>query len=132
MSDTGMMVYLTRENVLRIAEYSLPSVKLRDETQLLAALQRPRASAFEEDAYPDVWEKAAALMQAIAIGHPLVDGNKRLAWLSTDAFLSLNGVDFDYTDEDSAYDLVIAVTTGELVEVHEIAVQLRKLMPTSE
>ncbi len=127
-----MMVYLTRENVLRIAEYSLPSVKLRDETQLLAALQRPRASAFEEDAYPDVWEKAAALMQAIAIGHPLVDGNKRLAWLSTDAFLSLNGVDFDYTDEDSAYDLVIAVTTGELVEVHEIAVQLRKLMPTSE
>ncbi|WP_231640604.1 hypothetical protein [Nocardiopsis sp. NRRL B-16309] len=57
----------------------------------------------------------------------MVDGNKRLAWLSTDAFLSLNGVDFDYTDEDSAYDLVIAATTGELVEVREIAEQLRKL-----
>ncbi|WP_230479884.1 hypothetical protein [Nocardiopsis kunsanensis] len=49
--------------------------------------------------------------------------------MSTDAFLSLNGVDFHCTVEDAAYDLVIAVTTGELADVPGIADRLRKLAP---
>lgn len=124
-----MTRYLTVDELRQIAELVLPSVAFRDAGQLHAAVQRPQASAFQEEAYPDLWQKAAALMQSIVIGHPLADGNKRLAWLSMDAFLSLNGVDFRYTDEDAAYDLVIAVTTGELADVPEIADRLRKLAP---
>ena len=124
-----MTRYLTVDELRQIAELALPSVSFRDAGQLHAAAQRPQATAFQEEAYPDPWQKAAALMQSIVIGRPLADGNKRLAWLSTDAVLSLNGVDFHYTDEDAAYDLVIAVTTGGLADVPEIADRLRKLAP---
>ena len=43
-----------------------------------------------EDAYPDLWTKAAALLQSIVKNHALVDGNKRLAWMATAVFLELN------------------------------------------
>ncbi|MGR7002667.1 type II toxin-antitoxin system death-on-curing family toxin [Yinghuangia aomiensis] len=50
------------------------------------ASARPRTTAFGADAYPDVWTKAAALMHAIARGHPLVDGNKRTSWVAARVF----------------------------------------------
>lgn len=43
-----------------------------------SAAARPAASAFREDAYGDIWLKAAALLQSLVKNHPLVDGNKRL------------------------------------------------------
>ena len=52
--------------------------------------------------------KAAALLHSLARNHPLVDGNKRLAWLATYVFCAKNGVELD-PDDDAAYDLVIAV-----------------------
>ncbi|MBD3144764.1 type II toxin-antitoxin system death-on-curing family toxin [Microbispora bryophytorum] len=64
--------------------------------------------------------KAAALLHSLAINHPFIDGNKRVAWVSTVVFLAYNGVEVD-TDDDSAYDLVIAVASGKLTEVGEIA-----------
>ena len=51
---------------------------VRDVGLLGAAAERPQTSAFGEDAYRDLWMKAAALMQSLVNGHPLVDGNKRL------------------------------------------------------
>ena len=42
------------------------------------------------------------------------------------AFFELNGVSMPH-DSDALYDLVIAVTTGELREVEEIAERLRGL-----
>ena len=74
-------------------------------------MHRPRASVLGQDAYPDLLTKAAALMQSLARNHPLVDGNKRLAWLATYVFCAKNGVELDPGD-DEAYDLVIAVATG--------------------
>ena len=46
---------------------------------------------FGADAYPTFWLKAAALCQSIDNNQALVDGNKRLAWLSTKVFLAING-----------------------------------------
>lgn len=48
-----------------------------------SAAARPQTTAFGEDAYQDLWTKAAALLQSILKNHALVDGNKRLAWLAT-------------------------------------------------
>ena len=48
-----------------------------------SAVARPRTSAFGEDAYPDLWTKAAALLQSVVKNHALIDGNKRLGWLAT-------------------------------------------------
>lgn len=128
-----MTRYLTKADVRVIIEATLPSyVTVRDIGQLHAALLRPQTTAFGDDAYPDVWQKAAALMQSILIGHPLSDGNKRLAWVSAKLFLRLNGQKVGRPDQNAAYDLVIAVTTGDPVDVSEIAEQLRKLMPPVE
>lgn len=100
---------------------------IRDLGLLGSAAARPRASAFGEDAYPDLWTKAAALLHSIVKNHALIDGNKRLGWLSTAVFLEINGIAVTHVSNDAVYDFVIDVTTGHH-EVLEIAAQLRSLV----
>src|SRR5690625_7998019 len=130
-SDT--VRYLSRNDLLAIIEIALPgSVELRAAGQLQAAVLRPQTSAFGEDDYPGPWRKAAALMQSVLIGHPLSDGNKRLAWLSAKAFLRLNGAKVSAAPTNAAHGLVIDVATGEIMEVPVIAELLKKLLHESE
>ncbi|WP_433535888.1 type II toxin-antitoxin system death-on-curing family toxin [Micromonospora sp. CA-249363] len=106
-------------------------VGIRDAGLVESAVARPRTSVFGEDAYPDLWTKAAALLHSLANNHPFVDGNKRISWIVTVAFLLQNravSIDqLDETDQDVAYDLVIGVAESRLTEVAEIAAALRKL-----
>ncbi len=76
-----------------------------------------------QDAYPDLFTKAAALLHSLAGNHPLADGNKRLAWLATYVFLAKNGIVLD-ADDDAAYDFVVAVADGSIDDVGEIAAVL--------
>ncbi|MGQ0743463.1 MAG: type II toxin-antitoxin system death-on-curing family toxin [Acidimicrobiales bacterium] len=101
---------------------------VRDLGLLEAAAARPRASAFGVDAYPEVWLKAAALLQSIVKNHPLVDGNKRLGWLATAVFLELNGVRATTAPNDAVYDTVMEVAAGQF-GVDEIAEALRTIIP---
>ena len=120
-----MTRYLTVEQALRIARIAVGGpIVVRDIGLLEAAVHRPRASVLGQDAYPDVLEKAAALMHSLARNHALVDGNKRLAWLATYVFCAKNGVELD-PDDDHAYDLVVAVAAGEVDDVAVIADALR-------
>src|SRR3954469_1009598 len=64
---------------------------LRDPGLLASAVARPSATAFGDDAHPTLWLKAAALCQSLDNHQALVDGNKRLAWLTTKVFLPING-----------------------------------------
>jgi death on curing protein len=113
--------YLTVEQALRIARAAVGGpVHVRDIGLLEAAVHRPRASVLGQDAYPDLYTKAAALLHSLARNHSLVDGNKRLAWLATYAFCAKNGVKLE-ADDDAAYDLVIAVASGTCDDVGEIA-----------
>jgi death-on-curing protein len=100
--------------------------EVRDYGLLESALARPRASVFGQDAYPDVWQKAAALMESLARNHALVDGNKRISWYAAWVFLHLNGyrlrADFDV---DEAEGFVLAVCQGQL-DVASIAGTLRR------
>lgn len=99
--------YLDIEDLLRIIE--LEDIgPVRDLGLLDSAAARPRSSAFGVDAYPTLPEKAAALLDSIAGNHALVDGNRRLGWLATVAFLWINGHVL-LAPEDDAYDLVISV-----------------------
>ena len=98
-------------------------MQVRDLGLLEAAALRPRASAFGEDAYPGLLDKAAALLHAVTRNHALVDGNKRLGLASLLAFLGVDGVRLTLTN-DEAYDLVMAVSTGELDEVPATADRL--------
>ncbi|KAB8192333.1 type II toxin-antitoxin system death-on-curing family toxin [Nonomuraea phyllanthi] len=120
-----MTRYLTLEHVLQLAEAELGDVlAVRDLGLLDSAVHRPGSAMFGQEAYPDLITKAAALLQSLAVNHPLIDGNKRLCWLVTDVSLRFNGIELD-TDDDSAYDLVVAVAAGKLTDVHEIADVLR-------
>jgi death-on-curing protein len=106
--------YLTLPELLELAR-RLGADEVRDYGLLESALARPRASVFGQDAYPDVWQKAASLMESLARNHALVDGNKRTAWYATWVFLQINGhrlaPDFD-VDEAEAF--VLAVSQGQL------------------
>lgn len=120
------MIYLDLEALLHIATRTLGAeAEVRDHGLLESALARPQASAFGEDAYPTIHDKAAALQHSLARNHALVDGNKRLALAGTIAFLGMNGLRLTFTN-DEAYDLVIAVATGELDDVSLIAAALEK------
>ena len=37
------------------------------------------------------WPKRAALFESLAVNHPFVDGNKRVAFAAVDVFLHING-----------------------------------------
>jgi len=116
-----MTRHLTVEQALRIARAAVGGpVAVRDLGLLDGAVNRPRASVFGQDAYPDLFTKAAALLHSLATNHALVDGNKRLAWLATYVFCAKNGVDLD-PEDDAAYGLVIMVASGQLDDVRKIA-----------
>ncbi|MFI1353406.1 type II toxin-antitoxin system death-on-curing family toxin [Streptomyces sp. NPDC020898] len=117
------MHYLTLPELLNLAK-RLGADDVRDFGLLDSALARPQSSVFGQDAYPDVWQKAAALMESNARNHGLIDGNKRIAWYATWVFLHMNGhpldAEFD-VDEDEAF--VFDVCQGAL-DVPKIAAQL--------
>ena len=59
---------------------------VRDPGALEAALFRPQTGY-----YADIIAEAAALLESLAINHPFVDGNKRIAFAAADVFLRING-----------------------------------------
>lgn len=118
------MIYLDVGDLLHIAERATGAeVQVRDVGLLEAAAARSRASAFGADAYPTVHEKAAALLHSIVRHHALVDGNKRLGLAAVLALYGLNGWRLTMTN-DEAYELVIAVATGDLDDVSALAARL--------
>jgi death-on-curing protein len=116
--------FLSLDDLFHIAEGVLSEVLVRDVGLLESAAARPQTTVFGEFAYPSFEEMAAALMHSLARNHPLVDGNKRLAWSATRAFFLLNGRDIEYTVDD-AEQLVLCVARGEL-DVSEIAEWFRQ------
>ncbi len=82
--------YLTLADVLGMHAVLIQryggSPGLRDPGALEAALFRPQTGY-----YDDVVAEATALLESLAINHPFVDGNKRIAFAAADVFLRING-----------------------------------------
>lgn len=114
--------YLDLEDVVEIVRV-LGVGPIRDVGLLDSALNRPRASAFGDDAYLTLDLKVAALLHSLTKNHALVDGNKRLAWLSTVVFCDLNGFSPDLS-EDEAFELVWEIASSD-IDVVLIANRLR-------
>jgi death-on-curing protein len=104
--------FLTTRDLLDIAAGVLPAVQVRDAGLLESAAARPRITVFGDPAYPDLFSQAGALLQSLVRNHPLVDGNKRLAWSAARVFLLMNDVDLEY-DVDDAEQLVLRAARGE-------------------
>ena len=119
--------YLDLEDLIQLATGLLGDPPpVRDVGLLGSAAARPETTVFGEDAYPELWTKAAALLQSILKCHALVDGNKRLGWLGTATFLEINGIGVTHVPNYAVYDFVITVAAGH-ADVGEIAVGLRRL-----
>lgn len=123
------MKYLTVQEALDLAELACgeQEIAVRDLGLLSSAVHRPQSQMFGVEAYADIFEKAAALLQSLAVNPPLVDGNKRMAWMCTVVFLDINGVETVGVDQDSAYKLVIGVASGGVDDVGDVARRLRAL-----
>ncbi|WP_370326016.1 type II toxin-antitoxin system death-on-curing family toxin [Euzebya sp.] len=117
------MIYLDVDDLFHIARRVLHALEVRDVGLLEAATARPDATAFGEDAYPSVHDKAAALLHSIVRNHALVDGNKRLGLAAVIAFYGMNGYRLTSTN-DEAYELVMAVARGDVDDTPTIAHRL--------
>ena len=97
---------------------------IRDPGLLAAAIARPQASVFGEDAYPTLADKAAALAHSLVTSHPLLDGNKRVGLVAVRLFYALNAVT-TRASQDEKVELIMAIADGTLRDVAKIAAVLR-------
>jgi death-on-curing protein len=102
-----MPQYLTLVEVLAMHEELIElyggAHGVRDMGAIESALFRPQTGY-----YDDVIAEAAALLESLAVNHPFIDGNKRIAFAVADVFLRLNGFLFD-ADPVEAYDFMIGL-----------------------
>lgn len=91
-----MTTYLTVEQVLfihmRLVAETGGSAGVRDLDLLASAMGRPQASFGDQDLYPDLYHKAAALLDSLVRNHPFVDGNKRVGITAAGLILLRNGL----------------------------------------
>ena len=104
--------FLDLDDVLGLARRLLGDpVPIRDMGLLNSAVLRPQTTLAGEYAYSDIYEMAAALLQSVVGNHALIDGNKRLGWLSTAVFLKVNGISVEQLSNDDVVNLVMWVAS---------------------
>lgn len=113
------MRYLTKAELIEINKYAVQMVNdsnygVQSESSLDTVIEQPKQVIFGRELYPDVWIKAAFILQKITKKHVFVDGNKRTSIQAALYFLSIN----DYTVKDiskvneDAEELVLMVTNA--------------------
>ena len=122
------MVYLSIEQVLDLHKDQLRlyggASGLRERGALESALARPAMTFDGEDLYPDIASKAAALMHSLALNHPFVDGNKRVAAHAAVLFVFANRHEPLITPDELA-DMTLAVARGA-VAVEALTIWFRQ------
>lgn len=111
------MRYLSFAEVLELHRLVLAvsggAAGLRDLSALESALAQPRATFGGDDLYPTLAHKAAALAYSLALNHPFVDGNKRVAHAALETFLVLNGYELA-AEVDDAERTMLSLAAGKL------------------
>ena len=103
---------------------------VRDRGALASALARPAATFGGEDLYPDIADKAAAVMHSLALNHPFVDGNKRVAAFGAIVFAESNAHEFLATP-DELVETTLAVAEGKMA-IEALAIWFRQRLRSVE
>ncbi|MDO6628729.1 type II toxin-antitoxin system death-on-curing family toxin [Bacillus thuringiensis] len=114
---TSTEVVLLNELAIKKITPSEP-VGVKDLGLLESAIDRPKSSAFGEDAYPTIFEKAAALFESIGKNHAFLNANKRTAFIALNLFLGYNGYKLEMEKkfaEDFTVDMVNKVYSFEQI-----------------
>lgn len=86
---------------------------LRDRGALESAVAQPRQTFGGEELYLSLAAKAAALAYSLVMGHPFVDGNKRMGHAAMETFLVLNGYEIE-ASVDKQETLFLRLAAGEI------------------
>jgi death on curing protein len=97
---------------------------LRDAGLLESALARPHAVFSYED--PDLARLAAKYGFGLAKNHPFLDGNKRIAFVTTNVFLIVNGYEIE-APEPEVVNIILKVADGRM-KVSAFAAWIRDSM----
>lgn len=115
------------DEVYRIHEAIIQRAKtkagVRDFSLLHSALERPKATFGGKSLYPNIFSKAAALLQSLCMNHPFTDENKRTAWAVTHKFLWDNKQHLK-SERKEAADFMVYVDNGK-PELKEISSWLK-------
>lgn len=102
-----MTFRLSYEAAVQINQTVTGDCVVRDAGGLDAALHRPFATGYGEEAFQSLVEKAAVLLHGIATAHAFKDGNKRTALIGCLSMLKLNGLEVD--DDGTGGPMVLAL-----------------------
>ena len=126
--------YLSIRQVLALHTHQLRrfggGAGVRDRGALESALARPAATFDGDDLYADIPDKAAALMHSLALNHPFVDGNKRVAAFAAIVFAESNG-HACLAMPDELVETTIAVAAGSMA-VEALAIWFRQRLRAPE
>ena len=111
------MKKLTKEQILMLHNELIRetggSGGLRDEGLLDSALNAPFQGFGDVDSFPSLQQKGARLGYGLICNHAFVDGNKRIGAHAMLLFLSLNGIELEYTQNELS-DMLLDVAAGNL------------------
>lgn len=120
--------FLSLHDVLSIHQEQLKlyggTAGVRDMGLLESAIAMPGAGFGDEYLHKDIHEMAAAYLFHIVQNHPFLDGNKRAGAVTALAFLEVNGIAFEVTN-DQLVEIVLAVAEGK-TQKPEIAAFFRE------
>lgn len=115
--DNNKIIYLTTNQVIAINTMQIQvyspgeQIGVKEPGLLDSAINRPRQSVFGSDAYPTIYEKAAALTESLAKNHPFQNANKRTALASLIIFLRLNHYSWEM-DVEKEQDFIVNIVTN--------------------
>ena len=110
------MKFLSKHQILMLHQHLIDetggSPGLRDEGLLDSALNAPFQIFGDTSAYPSLQQKAVRLCYGLVKNHPFIDGNKRIGAHAMLVFLSVNGLELCYTQQELS-DIILQVAAGE-------------------
>ena len=111
------MIHFSRDKVLLlhqiIGEATGGTIGIRDEGLLDSALEGIYAGFDGKEFYPSKEEKGARLGYTLISNHAFVDGNKRIGIYVMLAFLEMNGIRINCTD-DELVNIGLSVASGSM------------------
>ena len=122
------VVFLSQDEVLALHADQIEryggSHGIRDTGLLNSALAMPRATFGGQWLHGSLHEMAAAHLYHLVQGHAFIDGNKRVGLMAMFAFLGLNSLRMDAT-EDELVEMVLGVAGGRVSKA-EVAVFIQR------
>lgn len=109
-----MNFYFSKSDIIHIHDKLISkfggSFGIRDEGILDSAIGTPLQTFASKDLYPTAIEKITRLSFGLAMDHPFIDGNKRVAAAILYLGLGANKVPFQVSDEEMTEEFLLLVS----------------------